>query len=64
LLRKYGMRVAPTTIIDGEVKVEGQPDIPFVCGEETYAHFKTRYPSASSRESTMNTSFSTSLSFA
>ena len=44
LARNYGVRVAPTVIIDGEVRIEGRPDIPFVCSDETYAHFKERYP--------------------
>jgi Thioredoxin domain len=44
LARTFGVRVVPTVIIDGEVKIEGRPDIPFVCSEETYAHFKERYP--------------------
>ena len=44
LARKYGVRVVPTVIIDGEVKIEGRPDSPFVCSEETYAHFRQRYP--------------------
>jgi thioredoxin family protein len=44
LARNYGVRVVPTVFIDGEVKIEGRPDIPFVCSEETYAHFKERYP--------------------
>ena len=44
LARKYRVRVVPTVVIDGEVKIEGRPDIPFVCSEETYAHFKERYP--------------------
>jgi len=44
LIPEYGIRVTPTIIIDGEVKIEGRPDIPFVCSDETYAHFKERYP--------------------
>ena len=44
LAEKYGVRVAPTVIIDEEVKIEGRPDIPFVCSDETYAHFKEKYP--------------------
>jgi Thioredoxin domain len=44
LARSYGVRVAPTVIIDGEVRIEGEPDIPFVCSDETYAHFKEHYP--------------------
>ncbi len=44
LAREHGVRVVPTVIIDGEIKIEGRPDIPFVCSEETYAHFRVRYP--------------------
>jgi len=44
LAEKYGVRVAPSVIIDEEVKIEGRPDIPFVCSDETYAHFKEKYP--------------------
>ena len=44
LARNYGVRVVPTVVIDGEVKIEGKPDIPFVCDDETYAHFKKCYP--------------------
>ena len=44
LARKFGVRVVPTVLIDGEVKIEGRPDIPFVCSDETYAHFRQRYP--------------------
>jgi len=36
--------VVPTVIIDDEVKIEGRPDIPFVCSAETYAHFRQYYP--------------------
>ena len=41
---KYGVRVGPVVIIDEEVKIEGRPDIPFVCSDETYSHFKEKYP--------------------
>ncbi len=44
LARQFGVRVVPTVIIDREVKIEGRPDIPFVCSDETYAHFKEKYP--------------------
>ena len=44
LARGYGVRVVPTVVIDGEVRIEGRPDIPFVCDDKTYAHFKKRYP--------------------
>ena len=44
LAGEYRVRVVPTVIIDGEVKVEGRADIPFVYSEETYDHFKGKYP--------------------
>ena len=44
LARQYGVRVVPTVIIDSEVKIEGRADMPFVCSDETYAHFKEKYP--------------------
>ncbi|OLB69465.1 hypothetical protein AUI06_08910 [archaeon 13_2_20CM_2_52_21] len=44
LAKEYGIRVAPTVIIDQEVKIEGRPDIPFICSDETYSHFKEVYP--------------------
>ena len=44
LAKKYQVKVVPTVIIDDEVKIEGKPDIPFVCSEDTYAHFREHYP--------------------
>lgn len=44
MARKYGVRVVPTVVIDGEVKIEGRPDIPLVGSEETYAYFRQRCP--------------------
>jgi hypothetical protein len=44
LAKKYQVKVVPTVIIDDEVKIEGKPDIPFVCDEDTYAHFREHYP--------------------
>ncbi|TMI39914.1 thioredoxin family protein [Candidatus Bathyarchaeota archaeon] len=44
LAKEYDIKVVPTVIIDGEVRIEGKPDIPFVCSDETYLHFKSRYP--------------------
>ena len=41
---RYSVRVVPTIVIDGEVKIEGKPDIPFVCDAETYNHFRNKYP--------------------
>ena len=44
LARTYGVRVPPTVILYTEVKIEGRPDIPFVCSEDTYTQFKKLYP--------------------
>lgn len=44
LAEQYGVRVVPTVVIDGEVKIEGRADVPFVCSEETYAYFRENYP--------------------
>lgn len=44
LARENGVRVVPTVIIDGEIKIEGHADIPVVCSDETYAHFREKYP--------------------
>lgn len=44
LARKFDVRVVPTTIIDGEIRIEGKPDIPFICSDETYRHFREHYP--------------------
>ena len=44
LAEKHGVRAGPVVIIDEEVKIEGRPDIPFVCSDDTYAHFKAKYP--------------------
>jgi predicted DsbA family dithiol-disulfide isomerase len=44
IAKRYGVRVVPTVVIDAEVKIEGEPDIPFVCDAETYDHFRNKYP--------------------
>ena len=44
IAKKYGVRVVPTVVIDAEVKIEGKPDVPFVCDAETYDHFRNKYP--------------------
>jgi len=44
LVRRYRVRVVPTIVIDGRVKVEGKPDFPWVCGDEFYAWLEKAYP--------------------
>ncbi len=44
LVARYGIRVVPTLIIDGKVKVEGRLDEPWVCGDDFYEMLEKRYP--------------------
>ena len=44
LMQKYGVRVVPTLVIDGEVKVEGRLNEPWMSGDEFYAKLKAKYP--------------------
>lgn len=48
-LRRYGVRVTPTLVIDGRIKVEGRLDEPWVCGDEFYRHLEERYPLRNAR---------------
>jgi tRNA U54 and U55 pseudouridine synthase Pus10 len=42
-MKKYGVNTVPTTIIDGEIKVVGIPDFPWICGDELYTKLKRDY---------------------
>src|SRR5919112_1615305 len=33
-MKKYGIKAVPTTIIDGEIKVVGIPDFPWIRGDD------------------------------
>ncbi len=39
----YGVRMVPTIIVDGRIKVEGVPDFDWMCGDEFYAFLEARY---------------------
>ncbi len=43
-IRGYGIKVVPTVIIDGTIKIEGRPDFPFICDENLYQFLKEKYP--------------------
>ncbi len=43
LIEKFGIRVVPTIIIDRKIKIEGKPDIPFICSDKTYEYFEKNY---------------------
>ena len=42
-MKNYGVRVVPTTIIDGEIKVVGIPNFPWICGDDLYKMLRTKY---------------------
>jgi len=43
-MRDYGITSVPTTIIDGNVKVVGIPDFPWICGDDLYNKLKRDNP--------------------
>lgn len=43
-MRDYGVTSVPTTVIDGNIKVVGIPDFPWICGDELYLKLKKEYP--------------------
>lgn len=42
-MKQYDIRAVPTTIIDGEIKVVGIPDFPWICGDDLYTMLRDRY---------------------
>lgn len=44
LVKEYGVRAAPTTVIDGRIKVEGKPDFLWMCGDDFYARLEREFP--------------------
>lgn len=42
-MKDYDVRAVPTTIIDGEIKVVGIPDFPWICGDDLYKKLRTEY---------------------
>ncbi len=43
-MKEYGIKAVPTTIIDGEIRVVGIPDFPWICGDDLYVKIKSKYP--------------------
>ncbi len=43
-MKEYGVNAVPTTIIDGNIKVVGIPDFPWICVEDLYIKLKNEYP--------------------
>ncbi len=42
--KEFDVRVVPTIVIDGKIKVEGKPDFPWICGDDFYAMLESRFP--------------------
>ena len=42
-MKNYGIKAVPTTIIDGNIKVVGIPDFPWICGDDLYKPLKKEY---------------------
>lgn len=42
-MKTYGVTSVPTVIIDGNIKVVGVPDFPWICGDELYSKLKRDY---------------------
>jgi hypothetical protein len=42
-MKKYGVKAIPTTIIDGNIRIVGVPDFPWICGEDLFQKLKHDY---------------------
>jgi hypothetical protein len=42
-MKKYGVKVVSTTIIDGSIRIEGIPDFPWICGEDLFQKLERDY---------------------
>lgn len=43
-MKDYKINAVPTTIIDGNIKVVGIPDFPWICGDDLYKKLRKGYP--------------------
>lgn len=48
-MKQYGVRVVPTLVIDGKIKVEGRLTEPWICGDDFYAMLEEKYPLVNAR---------------
>ncbi|MBA3978436.1 MAG: thioredoxin family protein [Nitrosopumilus sp.] len=42
-MKEYDVKAVPTTVIDGNIKVVGIPDFPWICGEDLFKKLKRDY---------------------
>ncbi len=43
-MKEYGIDAVPTIVIDGQIRVVGVPDFPWVCDDQFYEKLKRKYP--------------------
>jgi hypothetical protein len=43
-MREYRIKSVPITILDGNIKVVGIADFPWICGDDLYKKLKREYP--------------------
>ncbi len=41
--KEYGVKVVPTIIIDGKIRLEGKPNFPLICGEDFYKFLEENF---------------------
>jgi hypothetical protein len=42
-MKDYKVKAVPTTVIDGNIKVIGEPNFPWVCGDDLYKRLNDQY---------------------
>lgn len=42
-MKRFDVSAVPTTIIDGEIRVVGIPDFPWICSDDLYGRLKRDY---------------------
>jgi hypothetical protein len=42
-MKNYNVKAVPTSIIDGNIRIVGIPDFPWICGEDLYKKLKHEY---------------------
>ncbi len=43
-MSEYGVQAVPTIVIDGEIKITGTPQFPWVCDDDLYRRLRKEYP--------------------
>ncbi|HEX9709065.1 MAG TPA: hypothetical protein VGB42_03740 [Candidatus Thermoplasmatota archaeon] len=48
-MAEYDVRVVPTLVVDGRIRIEGALDVPWVCDDDFYARLERMYPIPNAR---------------